>query len=244
VSADRREFLQATMTVGMFAFAYSSVLLPAHSEAASAPTPAPKRFVLLRSSGDEAFARSAAEAGRRHLGAPPAEVALGGELAADSARLHATLQSYRGLALIGLMDDFTHILFEESVRDFHGAVVCRGRHRAVSSSCAASCHTLTTTARSSGVGAALAGALAQDGADLLVQEDCCEGAQGAGYRSRRTGRIAPIGRTNSWGEALGAAFAHMALGLWTPRPIVARAGRGTSPPQPRSRAFVSLVAQL
>jgi hypothetical protein len=244
VSADRREFLQATMTVGVFAFAHSSALLPADSEAASVPTVAPSRFVLLRSSGDEAFALSAAEAGRRHLGAPPAEVALGSDLITDTARLHAILDSHRGLAMIGLMDDFTHILLEESVRGLHGAVVCRGRHRGVSSSCAASCHTFTTTARSSGVGAALAGALAHDGGDWLVQEDCCEGSQGAGYGSRRTRRIAPIGPANSWGEALGAALARMALGLWTPGPVLARAGRSTSPPHPQSRAFVSLVAQL
>ena len=244
MSADRREFLRATTTVGLFAFAHSSALLPADSEAAPVATPATSGFVLLRSSGDEAFALSAAEAGRRHLGAPPAEVALGGELMANTDRLHTSLESYRGLALIGLMDDFTHILLEESVRDLHGAVICRGRHRGVSSFCAASCHTFTTTARSRGVGTALAEALALDGTGMLVHEDCFEGSQRAAYRSRRTGRIVPIRRANSWGEALGAAFACMALGLWTPRPVVARAGGSTSPPHPQSRAFVSLVAQL
>ena len=244
MSADRREFLQATITVGVFAFACSSALLSGDSKAASDPTPTPNQFVLLRSSGDEAFALSAAEVGRHHLGAPAVEVALGRELMADTARLHGILESYRGLALIGLMDDFTHVLLEESVRDLHGGVLCRGRHRTVPSTWAASCHTFTSTARSSGIGAALTGALAHDGADLLVREDCREGSRGSGYGSRRTGRTAPIGPSNSWGEALGAAFARMALGLWTPGPVLARTGRSTSPPHPQSRTFVSLVAQL
>ncbi len=244
MSADRREFLQATMTVGVLACAYCSALLSADGETASVPTPAPGRFVLLRSSGDEAFAHSAADIGRRYLGGPVAELVLGTALMADTARLHRILESHRGLALIGLMDDFTHILLEEAVRDLRAAVVCRGRHRGASSSCVVSCHAFTTTARSSGIGAVLGGALAHAGADLPVQEECCEGSQGTGHGSRRTGRIVPIGRANSWGEALGAAFAHMALGLWTPGPVLARAARSASSPDPQSRAFVSLVARL
>lgn len=200
--------------------------------------------MLLRSPGDEAFALSAAEVGRRHLGSPAAEVSLGAGLMADTARLRAILGSYRGVALIGLMDDFTHILLEESVRDLRGSILCRGRHRGLPDSAVASRHAFATTVRTRGVGAALAGAPAHDSRNLLVQEHCSDGSQGAGYGSRSTGRSVRIGWAASWGEALGAALARMALGLWIPGPVVARLGGDTSTLHPQSRAFVSLVAQL
>lgn len=245
MSTDRRGFLKATISAGAFALAYSSALLAGEREAGSFPTPAPsRRFVLLRSPGDETFALAAADVGRRCLGAPAAEIDLDRRLIGNTARLHATLESYRGLALIGLMDDFRHVLLEESVRDLRGAVLCRGRHRGLSDVCVDSFHAFTTTARSSGIGAELTDALAHKSAEVIVQEHCCDGSPGTGGGSWDGGRMAATGPADSWGEALGAGLARMALGLWVPKPVLAQTERSTSLPRPQSRAFVSLVAQL
>lgn len=237
----RRHFLQGSLSAGALVFAAPSGLIA--GEAAPAGLPARssvadgRRFLLLRSAGDDAFALPAMQVARRYGAYPVASLALSEKLAGAPSALQAILSQHRGMRLIGIMDDCTHSLLEETLRDLGGSILCRGRHRGLLNGATASRHSFTTTAATHGIGSAMASAMTANGTAFLVQEHShCEDAL-----APRGGLSLPAA---PWPAVLGTSYALMVTGLWTVGPAIAEHRRGAVADHPRSDAFVSLVAEI
>jgi hypothetical protein len=174
---------------------------------------------------------------RRYGAHPVASLALGEKLVGAPAALRTILSQHRGARLIGLMDDCTHSLLEETLRDLGGSILCRGRHRGLLNEAAASRHAFTTTVATHGIGSAMASAMTANATAFLVQEH----SHCAGAVAHRDGLSLPAA---PWPAVLGTAYALMITGLWTVGPAVAEQRRGAATDHPRSDAFVSLVAEI
>ena len=237
----RRHFLQGSLSAGALVFAAPSGLIAGEAPSAGVPARSSiadmRRLLLLRSAGDDAFALPAMQVARRYGAYPVASLALSEQLAGDPAALRTILSQHRGVRLIGLMDDCTHSLVEETLRDLGGSIVCRGRHRGLLNEATASRHSFTTTAATHGIGSALASAMTANGTAFLVQEHShCEVAL-----VPRDGLPLP---TAPWPAVLGTSYGLMVTGLWTAGPVIAEQRRGAVADNPRSDAFVSLVAEI
>jgi Arc/MetJ family transcription regulator len=234
MSLCRREFLRGSLSA-------SALLLTGEAALASVParssTLQGRPILLLRSAGDEAFAAAALRAGGLRAASPVVSLALDEELVRDPAALRTLLGRHRGARLIGLMDDCTHALLEEALRDLGGSVLCRGYHRGLLHDAAASRHTFTTTSATRGIGSALAAALRVGGSDFLVQEHTL----GTGDAGARDGSSLPVA---SWPELLGRSHLLMAAGTWTAGATVAEHRHGAATDVPGSQAFASLVAEI
>jgi hypothetical protein len=196
-----------------------------------------RRLLVLRSAGDDAFALPAMQIARRYGAYPVASLALSEKLAGTPSALRTILSQHRGVRLIGIMDDCTHSLLEETLRDLGGSILCRGRHRGLLNDATASRHSFTTTAATHGIGSAMASAMTANGTAFLVQEySHCEDAL-----APREGLSLPAA---PWPAVLGTSYALMVTGLWTVGPAIAEQRRGAVADNPRSDAFVSLVAEI
>ncbi|MFO1409724.1 MAG: hypothetical protein U1F06_05005 [Steroidobacteraceae bacterium] len=143
----------------------------------------------------------------------------------------------RGATFVGLLDDCTHTLVEEALRDLGASLLCRGQHHGSPAGAAGSRHLFTTTARTAGVGALLASALAADGRAYLVREQSLSPATASTDAFDR--RLDP-----RWPVALGDAYARIASGRWESRLAPATAQQGTILAARDARPFVSLIATL
>ncbi|MFO1265404.1 MAG: hypothetical protein U1F67_00530 [Rubrivivax sp.] len=240
MSLDRRRFLQGCTGAGLLA---TSAALGAQPLAMLAAPPAPgaralpRPLVLLRAGGDEHFARAVLRATRPASGTEIESLTLDPAQVRAPGALRAALVARSGATLVGLLDDCTHTLVEEALRDLGASLLCRGQHHGSPSGAAGSRHLFTTTARTAGVGAALAGALAADGRAYLVREQSLSPAvPGADAFGRR---LDP-----RWPVALGDAYARIASGRWDPRLAPAIAQHGTVLAARDARPFVSLIATL
>ncbi len=240
MSAGRRRFLQGSVSAG-------AVLLaaPAGLFASQAACPAPAYpiaaaghpILLLRSPDDEPFALPAQQTARRCGVTSIGSLVLAEKFVGSTAALRAALGAHRGTTLIGLMDDRSATLLEETVRDLDGSVCCRGQHRGMLRDGAASRHAFMTTAATRGIGNALAGTLRADEAAFLVREHAwCEDRAEAGQVDSLPD--AP------WPAVLGVSYALMAAGLWIPRPVIAELQRGKVADEPGAQPYVSLVAKI
>jgi hypothetical protein len=237
----RRQLLQGSLSAGALLLATPSRLIAGASALAGDTAPAShshgRPLLLLRSADDDAFALSAMQVARRHHVSPVAAIALSAGIVGAPDRLRSALAQYRGARLIGLMDDCTHTLLEEALRDLGGSILCLGRHRGLMSCTVGSRHSFTTTSATQGIGTVLARAVAADGTALLVQEHSLCGDE----IMSRDGSAMQAG---AWPAVLGASYALMAAGLWVAGPTVAEHRRGVATDHPRSEAFVSLVAEV
>jgi hypothetical protein len=238
MSADRRTFLRASLGAGALALAAASGFPQAclRTRAANRSRKAVERpLLLLRSADDELFAQSILQTSRQVGATSVIEVALDAANVSAPGALLAALSPHRGTSVLGLMDDFTHCLVEEALRDLGGAVVCRGYHRGPLGSLAASRHAFVSTNASQGIGSTLAAALERCDADFRIEE------QSSGYDSARwTALTEPA----PWTRVLGGAYARMALGLWEPAPVRTLHGRGIAAVYPSAHSTASIVARL
>ena len=241
MSLGRRQFLRGSLSTGALVFAVPLGLV---AEAGTLPDSAEHAvnsaglpIVILRCAGDEAFALPALAVANRYCRSPTHELPLHDGIVGAPGSLPALLEQYRGARLVGIMDDFTHVLVEETVRDLGGSVLCRGRHCGLTTSSVGSRHTFATTATTRGIGARIARAMLSDSADFLVQEHC------AGSAAADDMTLTP-GEPASWAQALGASYALMAAGMWRNGPVLADERRGAAAAHPRSQTFVSLVAEI
>jgi len=240
VSVGRRRFLQGSASAGAVLLAAPTRLFAGQTAfpAPGYPTAAAGHpILLLRSPDDGPFALPAQRTARRCGVASIGSLVLAEKLVGSTGALRAALRAHRGTTLIGLMDDRTATLLEETVRDLDGSVCCRGQHRGVLRDGAASRHAFMTTAATRGIGNALARMLRADEAAFLVREHAlCE--DGAGADQTDSPSNAP------WPAVLGVSYALMAAGLWAPRPVIAELQRGTVADEPGAQPYVSLVAKI
>jgi hypothetical protein len=231
MSLGRRRFLQGSVSAGAVLLATPTGLLAEQTAAAGCP------ILLLRSPDDEPFALPARRTAERCSLSSIGSLALAEKLVGTPGALRTALEAHRGKTLIGLMDDRTATLLEETVRDLGGSVWCRGQHRGMLRNGAASRHVFMTTAATRGIGSALAGTLRADAAAFLVREHAlCEDRGGAVQADSEPD--AP------WPAVLGASYARMAVGLWSPRPVIAELQRGMVADAPGSQPYVSLIAKI
>lgn len=241
MSLGRRRFLQGSVSTGAVLLAAPTGLLA--SPAGPVPAPAwpvaaaDRPILLLRSPDDGPFARAVGRTLQRCGISTSRLLSLTGKIVGTPGALHAALDAHRGTTLVGLLDDQGATLLEEAVRDLGGSVCCRGQHRGLLHAGTASRHAFTTVASTRGIGAALAGWLGADPAPFLVREHdlCADGAAASGANSLPD---AP------WPDALGTAYALMALGRWTPQPVVAELRRGSIADAAGSQPYVSLIAKI
>lgn len=234
MSLCRREFLRGSLGAG-------ALLLAGHAAragvAARAGALRGRPILLLRSADDAAFAAAALRASSPQAASPVASLTLDEKLVRDPTALRALLGRHRGACLIGLMDDCTHALLEESLRDLGGSVLCRGYHRGLLHDAAASRHAFTTTSATRGIGTALAAALRAGGRSFLVQEHTA----GADAAAAHDASSLPAA---SWPELLGESYVLMAAGIWTAGVSVAEHRHGALSEIPGSQAYASLVAEI
>lgn len=241
MNLNRRLLLQASIGTGLLGS--STALIAGTNEdliEASDPT---GPVLLLRSGNDETFAqavrRTALLAGAGRVDTmvlEPGMVRVPGAL-------RASLEKHRGATLLALADDFTGTLLEECLRDLDAAIPCRGRHHGAASGASDSRHLFTTTARTRGVGAALAAALATGTGAYLVREQALSASE--------TGAIGTQSRLDAqrrlearWAQAIGTAYALMALGRWQGGAAIAQLGRGALAIHRDAQPQVSLLATL
>ena len=241
MSVDRRQFLAGCTGAGLLAGTPALAVTQRLGLLGPALAPAADGLaagvLLLRAPGDTAF-----EAGvrrvLRHSAVPHIDtLELDPALARTPGALRAVLAARRGTALLGLMDDCTHTLLEECLRDLGGSLLCRGQHFGSANQRADSRHLFTTTATTRGVGQALAAALATGTDAYLVREQALADATGAASGLRA--RLDP-----HWPAALGIAYGRMAAGRWAPAPLNAHAQRGIVTTAPDARSLVSLFARI
>ena len=233
MSVRRRGFLQGSLSASaLFLAAPAGLLTNNRVSAADA-----RRIVLLRSAGDEAFARPALQIVLRNALSPVESLVLSERLVGSPGAMANVLIQCRGARLIGIMDDCTHTLLEEVLRDLGGSVLCRGHHRGLLHEAATSRHAFMTTRTTRGIGSAVAQALTAQEAEFLVQEHSLSDDE-------VETRDVRLSRGTSWPQVLGRSYALMAAGLWTAGPATAEQRRGTATEAPRSQAFVSLVAEV
>jgi hypothetical protein len=241
MTVGRRKFLRGSLSAGALLLTVRSHAVMAEAASAGIPTrssrPNGRPFLLLRSAGDDAFALPAMEIARRHAGSPLAELELTHKIVGAPSVLRGELAQYRGVRLIGVMDDCTHTLLEETLRDLGGSILCRGHHRGRLNSAAASRHYFVTTSATHGIGTALARAMTADGAAFLVREDAL-------YENESRSRDRLVFQAAPWPAVLGKSYALMAAGLWEAGPTVGEQSRGVVADYPRSEALVSLVAEI
>jgi hypothetical protein len=256
MSVDRRGFLQGCTGVGLLA---TSAALGAHPLATlAAPLPPDaranvpaRRVVLLRAAGDEPFAdepfaQAVLDATSAGLPVRIESLPLDPALARTPGALRAALDAHRGATLLGLLDDCTHTLLEETLRDLGAALLCRGQHYGSTIGPADSRHLFTTTARARGIGTALAGALAADPYAYLVREQSLAANQVPGTGTAAAAAAAEASRRLAahWPAALGTAYARIAAGRWDASAVTPLAQRGTVVAAHDARPFVSLIASL
>ncbi len=241
MSVRRRSFLQGSLSASVLLLAAPADLLMGRADAAGLPVRSTasgtRRILLLRSAGDDAFALPALEIALRNGYSPVESLVLSERLVGSPGAFTKVLSEYRGARLIGVMDDRTHTLLEETLRDLGGSVLCRGHHRGLLHEAAASRHAFMTTGATRGIGSALARALTAQSAEFLVQEHSLFD-DGVEARDALSLPAAP------WAQVLGTSYALMAVGLWTAGPVRAEQRRGTAAEPPRSQAVVSLVAEV
>jgi hypothetical protein len=241
MSVRRRSFLQGSLSASVLLLAAPAELLMSTADAAGLPvrssTSGTRRILLLRSAGDDAFARPALQVALRNGFSPVDSIDLSERLVGSPGAIANVLIQCQGARLVGIMDDRTHTLLEEALRDLGGSVLCRGHHRGLLHEAAASRHAFMTTGATRGIGSALARALTAQRAEFLVQEHSLFD-DGVEARDAESLPAAP------WPEVLGSSYALMAAGLWTAGPVRAEQRRGTAAEAPRSQAFVSLVAEI
>jgi hypothetical protein len=193
--------------------------------------------LLLRAPGGTAFEAGVRRA-LRHSGVPRIDtLELDPALVRTPGALRAALAVRRGTALLGLMDDCTHTLLEECLRDLGGSLLCRGQHFGSANQRADSRHLFTTTATTRGVGQALAATLATGTGAYLVREQAMADATGAT-------RGLDVRLDRHWPAALGIAYGRMAAGRWAPAPLNAHAQRGIVTTAPGARSLGSLFARI
>ena len=241
MSVRRRSFLQGSLSASVLLLAAPAELLMSTADAAGLPvrssTSGARRILLLRSAGDDAFARPALQVALRNGFSPVESIDLSERLVGSPGAMTSVLGRCRGARLIGIMDDCTNTLLEEALRDLGGSVLCRGHHRGLLHEAAASRHAFMTTGATRGIGSALARALTAQRAEFLVQE---HSLFDDGVEARDAGSLPAA----PWPQVLGTSCALMAAGLWTTGPVRAEQRRGTAAEAPRSQAFVSLVAEI
>ncbi len=241
MSVRRRSFLQGSLGASVLLLAAPAGLLTSREAAAGVPARSSaadaRRILLLRSVGDDAFARPALQMALRNGFSPVESLDLSERLVGSPGAIANILIQCRGARLIGIMDDCTHTLLEEALRDLGGSVLCRGHHRGLLHEAAASRHAFMTTGATRGIGSALARALTAQRAEFLVQE---HSLFDDGVEARDAGSLPAA----PWPQVLGTSYALMAAGLWTAGPVRAEQRRGTAAEPPRSQAFVSLVAEV
>ena len=163
MSVRRRSFLQGSLSASVLLLAAPAGLLMSKEAAAGVPARSSaadaRRILLLRSAGDDAFARPALQIALRNGFSPVESLVLSERLVGSPGAVTNVLSQYRGARLIGIMDDCTHTLLEEALRDLGGSVLCRGHHRGLLHEAAASRHAFMTTGATRGIGSALARAL-------------------------------------------------------------------------------------
>jgi hypothetical protein len=233
MSVRRRGFLQGSLSASALFLATPAGLLTNNR----LPAADARRIVLLRSAGDDAFARPALQSVLRSGISPVESLVLSERLVGSPGAIANVLTQCRGARLIGIMDDCTHTLLEEVLRDLGGSVLCRGHHRGLLHEAATSRHAFMTTRATRGIGSAMAHALTAREAEFLVQEHSLSGDE-------VEARNPWLSRGTSWPQVLGRSYALMAAGLWTAGPVRAEQRRGTATEPPRSQAFVSLVAEV
>jgi hypothetical protein len=246
MSVRRRGFLQGSLSASALFLAAPAGLLMGEAAAAGIPVRSSasgtRRILLLRSAGDDAFARPALQMALRNGFSPVESLVLGERLVGSPGAVAKVLSEYRGARLIGIMDDCTHTLLEEALRDLGGSVLCRGHHRGLLHQAAASRHAFMTTGTTRGIGSTLARALTAQEAEFLVQEySLFDDGLSDDEVEARDARSLPAA---PWPRVLGRSYALMAAGLWTVGPVRAEQRRGTATEPPRSQAFVSLVAEV
>jgi hypothetical protein len=246
MSVRRRSFLQGSLSASVLLLAAPADLLMGRADAAGLPVRSTasgtRRILLLRSAGDDAFALPALEIALRNGYSPVESLVLSERLVGSPGAFTKVLSEYRGARLIGVMDDRTHTLLEETLRDLGGSVLCRGHHRGLLHEAAASRHAFMTTGATRGIGSALARALTAQRAEFLVQEYSLfdDGLADDGVEARDALSLPAA----PWAQVLGTSYALMAVGLWTAGPVRAEQRRGTAAEPPRSQAFASLVAEV
>lgn len=241
MSVRRRDILQGSLSASVLLLTAPAGLLMGKAAAAGIAVRSSgsgtRRILLLRSTGDDAFARPALEVALRNGFSPVESLALNEQLVRSPGGIANVLSQSRGARLVGIMDDCAATLLEEALRDQGGSVLCRGHHRGLLHEAAASRHAFMTTGTTRGIGGTLARALAAHDAEFLVQEHALFD-DGVEVRDGCSLPAAP------WPQVLGSAYALMAAGLWTAGPVRAEQRRGTPAEPPRSQAFVSLVAEI
>jgi hypothetical protein len=230
MTLSRRDFLSSSLSAG--------ALLAAAAALASPPDTAPEmsRLILLRNPGDASFAQSV-RATCAALGlASPVQSPLVDALALDSQSLARHLDAWRGARLVGLLDDCSHTLIEEAIRDRGGVVWCRGIHATMFTHAGPSRHRFATGPQSQGLGHAFVEALCGAGADFEVEEVALHPAQAIGRGSRLA--AAP------WPQLLGVASVLIAAGRWHSGAALAAPRRARDGGQRARRLFASLVAAI
>lgn len=245
MSVDRRGFLQGCTGGGLFA---TSAALGAHPLATLVAAPAPdahatppaRRVVLLRAAGDEPFAQAVLDATPAGLPVRIESLPLDPALARTPGALRAALDARRGATLLGLLDDCTHTLLEETLRDLGAALLCRAQHYGSTMGPADSRHLFTTSARARGIGTALAEALAAEPHAYLVREQSLAPDPAPGSAAAASSRHLAM----QWPAALGTAYARIAAGRWDAGTMTPLAQRGTVVAARDAQPFVSLIATL
>lgn len=241
MSVDRRQFLAGCTGAGLLAGTPALAVTQRLGVLGPALAPATDGLaagvLLLRAPGGSAFEAGVRRALRHSDVARIDTLELDPALARTPGALRAALSARRGTALLGLMDDCTHTLLEECLRDLGGSLLCRGQHFGSANERADSRHLFTTTATTRGVGQALAAALATGTGAYLVREQAL--AEASGATGGLDARLDP-----HWPAALGSAYGRMAAGRWAPAPLAAHAQRGIVTAAPGARTLVSLLARI
>lgn len=241
MSINRRDFLTKSLQAGALLVAAPSIAAPfrALSPAfGTAPEKTPRPIVLLRTAGDESFIDAAKASLQRTGRSPHAELALTDWLAFDASALRRELGSHRGARIAGVMDNGTGTLLEEAIRDFGGAVVCRGLHSGDVTQRGFSRHQFTSVPESEGIGAAFASAMKADGQSFVVQEIALHEPRHSAGSQRASLNRGP------WPSLLGASLAQLAAGVWKPGPFAAEIRTGSGTDFTSRRSFVSIVADI
>lgn len=263
MSVDRRRFMAGCSSVGLLAATpavamarglealaapAATAATAAHTaEAAGAATDRP--LLLLRSDDDSRFAEGALRAARRAGLAKIDSLEFSPARLRSPGALRTALEARRGAVVLGLLDDCSHTLLEECLRDLGGSLLCRGQHFGSPGRLADSRHLFTTTPASRGIGGLLARTLASGRDAFLVREQSTAGVIGAATGDATVDAAASAAEDGArldphWAAALGIAYVRMAAGQWRSSPLRAQAQRGSVSPAPDSQPLVSLLATV